>query len=136
MGVEDEYVAKSRRKKNRLKPYYPLIGFLVGLGLLISAFVLSDPVNKVLRNNILKSNYPFDNQTEMQYIVMGGLFVIFVLVAAMVYAVFAPKPSKLITEKQLEKEKEIKRKEALMAKKRKRQIQRKMAEDRKRKREG
>ena len=133
--MEDEYVAKSRRKKNKLRPYYPVIGFFLGLILLGVAFVLADPVNDMLRDSLLKDRYPYDIQTEMRYIVTGGLFIIFVLVAAMIYAVFAPKPTKLVTEKQLEKEKEIKRKEALAAKRRKRQIQRQMADERRRERE-
>ena len=125
--MEDEYVEKSRKKKNPLAKYFPVIGFILALCLAGIAYVLSKPLNELLQRQV--ANYPFDSADLIQLIVGAVIFVVGIMLAAMIYAAFAPRPTKLATEKQMEKERNEKIREKEIMKRRKREVNRKMAEE-------
>lgn len=126
--AEDEYV-RSKKKKNPLTPFLPVLGLVLAVALGAIAFILSKPAHEFL----MKQIETFPQETEVQYVVAGALFIVFLLFAGLIYAIFAPKQEKLVTERELKKEKDYKEKERLAAKKRKRQIQAKMAAERSKK---
>lgn len=134
MSFEDEYAVKPK-KKNPLNPFLPLIGLLLiaaagGIG-----FVLSKPLTEVLQTNVLPNNAQdiADNFETVQAIVGVITAIVILLFVAAIYALFAPKPTKLTTEKELQREKEEKLAEELARKKRKQEINRKMAQELKQK---
>src|SRR3972149_6025870 len=99
--MEDEYVEKSRKKKNPLAKYFPVIGFILALCRAGIAYVLPKPLNELLQRQV--ANYPFDSADLIQLIVGAVIFVVGIMLAAMIYAAFAPRPTQLAAEKQMEK---------------------------------
>jgi len=134
MSFEDVYASKPK-KKNALNAFLPLIGlFLIAAGAAVG-YVLSKPATEWLQNTVLPNNYDdiANNFETVQLIVGIVIAVILLLFTAMIYAAFAPKPTKLVSERELKKEKEDKLAEELARKKRKQEVNRKMAEETKRK---
>lgn len=134
MSFEDEYAVKPK-KKNPINAFLPLIGlFLIaaagGIG-----FVLSGPVTQSLQTSILASNADdiAQNYETVQLIVGIVIAIVILLFVAMIYAMFAPKPTKLTSEKELQREKEDRLAEQLARKRRKQEVNRKMAAELKQK---
>jgi uncharacterized BrkB/YihY/UPF0761 family membrane protein len=134
MSFEDEYAVKPK-KKNPINAFLPLIGlFLIaaagGIG-----FVLSGPVTQSLQTSILASNADdiAQNYELVQLIVGVVIAIVILLFVAMIYAMFAPKPTKLTSEKELQREKEERLAEQLARKRRKQEVNRKMAAELKQK---
>lgn len=134
MSFEDEYVSKPK-KKNALNAFLPLIGLFLIAAAAAVGFVLSKPATEWLRDTVLPNNYQdiTDNFETVQLIVGVVVAVVILLFTAMIYAAFAPKPTKLVSERELKKEKDDKLAEELARKKRKQEVNRKMAEETKRK---
>lgn len=121
----DEYEMRHRRKNWR-NILMPVMGLLLACAAAGIAFVGADPVSDLVRKNI-------DGVPEgdgLQLAVGFGLFLILMLVFVMFYAMFAPKPKKIISEKDLDKEKKMREKEKLQQKRRRRQVNLKMAQER------
>ena len=135
--MEDEYYgAKSGRKKKgtTIRAFLPVLGFLMIAAMGGVAYALSGPINLLLQDQ-LGNNYPVGQETVMQIVSGVVLFILFVLVAGLLYALFAPRTNKLATEQQMEKERREMWREKERKKRRQRQIQKKMAEDVRRKRQ-
>lgn len=134
MSFEDEYVAKPK-KKNALNAFLPLIGLFLIAAAVGVGFVMSGPVAGWLRDTVLVDNYDDINENfEVVKLVSGAVVaVIILLFAAMLYAAFAPKPTKLTNERELKREKEAKLAEQIARKKRKQEVNRKMAAENKHK---
>ena len=128
--MEDEYFGRKAGTKARgtsMRAFLPLIGFIV-IGILgVFAYILSDPLNVMLSERL--ANYPYDQMDMMQLFVGVVIFFVGLLFLGMLYAMFAPKPPKTVNERELEKEKLAKQRELLAKKRRKREIQKKMARD-------
>lgn len=125
--AEDEYRGR-RKKKNPLAPFLPLLGLVLAVALAAVAFILSAPVHDLLKENI--ADFPVE--TEVQYVIAVVLFIVLVLFAGMLYAAFAPKPPKLVSESELKRERiEIDR-EKRAKKKRRRELARKASRERER----
>ncbi|RMG84009.1 MAG: hypothetical protein D6712_12140 [Chloroflexi bacterium] len=128
--MEDEYFGRKAGAKARgtsMRAFLPLIGFIF-IGILgVFAFILSEPVNTLLSERM--ANYPYDQMETMRIVVGVVIFFVGLLFLGMLYAMFAPKPPKTVTERELEKEKRAKQQELLAKKRRKREIQKKMAQD-------
>ncbi|MDZ4669368.1 MAG: hypothetical protein SH821_00730 [Phototrophicales bacterium] len=134
MSFEDEYMSKAK-KKTPLNAFLPLIGLFLLAAAAGVGFSLSKPLTEWLQNTILPDNSQdiADNFEVVQLVVGAVVAVIILLFAAMMYAVLAPKPTKLTNERELKKEKEDKVAEDIARKKRRQEVNRKMAEETKRK---
>ncbi|MDX2076118.1 MAG: hypothetical protein SFZ02_06790 [bacterium] len=134
MSFEDEYVAKPK-KKNALGAFLPLIGLFLIAAAGAVGFVLSTPLTEWLQTSVLANNAAdiADNLDLVKLIVGIVVAIVLLLFTAMLYAAFAPKPTKLTNERELKKEKEDKLAEDLARKKRKQEVNRKMAAENKEK---
>jgi type VI protein secretion system component VasK len=109
------------RKKNPLKPFYPVIGLLIlilGGGF---AYLVSPSVTSWLDLRV-EGTFP----PQMRLIVAGVIFLLIILVLGMVFSVFQPKTPKGVSEKDLDKEKQERLKEQQAAAKRRKEMQTKM----------
>ena len=122
---DDEYEMRQNRRswRNILMPVMGLL-LLVCAGLI--GFALSEPATTFLRSNI--NNVPPGD--ELQAGVGFGIFLVLLLVFAAVYAMFAPKPTKIISENELAKEKQARDRERMAQKRRRREINQQMARER------
>ncbi|MBC7869404.1 MAG: hypothetical protein H7Y09_01085 [Chitinophagaceae bacterium] len=128
--MEDEYAAKKRRStKNPVTAFLPAIGLILAVVLAAVAYVISGPAHDFLA----KQDIGIPSNDEVQYVIAGVLWLLLVLLTAMIYAMFAPKPEKLATEAQMKKEKVANQKETLARKKRQHEINRQVAKDREQK---
>ena len=126
--MEDEYSGRYRpKKKNPMAKFFPVVGFLLALCLAGIAYVVSKPLNETLMNQV--ANYPFESADTIQLIVGAVIFLVGMMFIGLIYAAVAPRPTKLATEKQMEKERNEKLREKEMMKRRKREVNRKMAEE-------
>jgi hypothetical protein len=81
-----------------------------------------------LNNNLI--SIPNDQIDAFDWISRAIVFMVMLLVTALLYAVAAPKPKRLVTERGLDKERKERIKAEEDAKKRKKRAQHKMAEAR------
>lgn len=125
MSFEDEYVRK-KKKKDPITAFLPAIGLLLAVAIGAVSYILSDPAHQFLIDNM--NDVPADK--EVGYVVAVVIFIVLMLFIAMIYAAFAPKPTKLVSERQLQKEKDEMERERLQRKKRQREVQRKLSEER------
>ncbi len=131
--MEDEYIAKKRRSgKNPINAFLPAIGLILAVVLAAVAYVISGPAH----NFLIKQNIGIPSNQEVQYVLAGVIWLLLVLLTAMIYAMFAPKPEKLATEAQMKKEKVANQKEMLARKKRQQEINRQVAKEREQKKTG
>lgn len=129
MSFEDEYAGRGKREKNALAPFLPVIGFLLaGIAAVISFFV-SEPIHQFLIRQF-RGQIPVE--PEVRYIIAVAVFLVLILFVAMIYAAFAPKPTKTTSEKELEREKHELAREKAERKKRKALIKQEVARQRRR----
>jgi uncharacterized BrkB/YihY/UPF0761 family membrane protein len=126
MAFENEYV-KTKKKKSPLAPFLPVLGLILAVALVAIAYTLSPTVLELLEENI--DNFPKDTE-EIKYVVTGALFLVLLLFAGMIYALFSPKPPKLATDAQLRQERTDLERERRMKKRRRRETYKKMSEER------
>ncbi len=129
MSFEDEYAGRGRRQKNALAPFLPVIGFLLAGIVAVIAFFVSDPIHQFL---IRQFRGQVPTNPEVRYIIAVAVFLVLILLVAMIYAIFAPKPPKTTSEKQLEQEKREIAREKAERKKRKALIKQEAARQRRR----
>jgi uncharacterized ion transporter superfamily protein YfcC len=122
---EDEYEMKHRRKNWR-NILLPVMGLLLAGAVAGISFVGAKPITVILRENV--AGVPEGD--GLQVAVGFGIFLTLMLIFVMFYAIFAPKPTKMISEKDLDKEKKLRQKEKLEQKRRRRQVNLKMAQER------
>jgi len=136
MGFEDEYSGR-QKKKDPLKPYYPLLGLLLGLAFAAIAYAVAPPVHQFIYDSgfiktfpepkmdtgVLKDKYP-------TFAVAGVIFVALVLIATVIFALFAPKPQKQVTENELKDEKRAHEREVAARKRRQARIRQQAARER------
>lgn len=126
MSFEDSEYAMRQNRTNWRTVLLPVMGFLLaGAGAGI-AFVGAKPVTDLLRKTV--SGVPAGDGLTVA--VGFGLFMILMLVFAAFYAMFAPKPTKMISEQELDKEKKLREREKAAQKKRRRQVNLNMARER------
>ena len=122
---ESEYEIR-QNKKNWRTILLPVMGFLLAGAVAGIAFVGAKPITAILRENV--SGVPEGD--GLQVAVGFGIFLTLMLIFVMFYAIFAPKPTKMISEKELDKEKKLRQREKLEQKRRRRQINLEMARER------
>ena len=124
MGIEDEYSMRVRKRSWRTI-LLPVMGFIIaGLSALI-AFILSGPIGTRVRDSV--SGVTDDNFILVQGAVGFGIFLILLLIFAGIFSIMMPKPTKLVSEKQLERERQAREQEKVEHRRRRRQINREMA---------
>lgn len=108
-------------KRSLTAIFLPLFGLaVIGISLAVS-YVLSEPLYGVLADNF--SQLPsLNEQPEMQIATGFGIFLCIVMLMALVFAVFAPKPKARVSEASLQKEKEARKREALERDRRRKQM--------------
>jgi uncharacterized ion transporter superfamily protein YfcC len=122
---EDDYEMRNRRKSWRTI-LLPVMGLLLAVCAAGISFALAAPVTDAVRKNI--SGVPAGD--TLQIAIGFGIFIVLMLVFAALYGVFAPKPTKIISEKDLDKEKKLREKEKIAQRKRRRQVNLDMARER------
>ena len=127
MAFEDEYKGR-QKKKDPLKAFLPAIGLLLALAFAAIAFFLREPVQQLLIDqNVLTE--PVDE--KVGYVIGGVIFLVLMLFAGFIFALFAPKPAKRVTESELKKEREAMQREAQERKERRRKMQKQAFQERK-----
>ncbi|HEX2620113.1 MAG TPA: hypothetical protein VHL11_08195 [Phototrophicaceae bacterium] len=94
----------------------------------VIAFLLGPSVTNILSGFISIAPDQYDT---FDWLSRGIVFMVLILITAMVYTVAAPKPKRMVSEHDLDKERKARIKAQEEAKKRQRQVRVKMAEDRK-----
>lgn len=138
MSFENEYIRKAK-SHSAINKWLPALGFLLALAFAGIAFVLSDPVHQFIYEQFFQedefargiafTSESFDQQS-VQYGVAVVLWIIFVMVASFLYAAFAPKPTKLVAESTLKKERRQNEAEKRRAKIRKQELNKAVARER------
>lgn len=128
--MEDEYGGGIRKKERRgLRPLLPALGLVLVVAFGAISYVIGPEVAQ-----FAGAQLKFNVTKEVEYIFIGVLLLVFLGVTTIIIAAATPKKQtdKLATEQQLKKEKAEKEKEHLARKVRQREIQKKMAEERRR----
>lgn len=106
------------KKKDPLKPFYPVIGLVFAAIAAAVGFFASPFVLQLLKDTVLSSavgQLPGDD--VMQIVIGVMIFLVMVAVFAMIFAIFAPRPDKLATDQaviQQKQEMELERQRAKM----------------------
>jgi hypothetical protein len=126
MSMGDEYSGRQsgkKKQKSHIRAFLPALGLIMAVALAGVAYVASEPIHQLLMDNMPS----IPAAPEMQYVIAAVMWIIMLAIVGMVYAAAAPKPTKMISEKVLEKEKADRLREKRMVKKRKQQIARERA---------
>lgn len=116
----------SSAKNSPINAFLPVLGFLLIVSLGAVAYLVSGPAHRFL----LEQDFGIPANTEVQFVIAGILWLLLMLTSYMLYALFAPKPDKIATERHLKVEKAEKQKEDLARKKRQQELNRKVARER------
>jgi type VI protein secretion system component VasK len=129
MTDEDYRIRKA--KGVSIRAFLPFLGLVLMIVFGVIAWVLAPIVTDILYNNgVLQSLSP--ELLERFDLISGGMiFMVMVLITALLYAVAAPKPKKMVTERQLDKERKARIAAEVEAKQRKKKVQAQLAQERK-----
>lgn len=116
-GEEYQYGGKYNPRSWR-KILLPVMGFIILACSGAISYALSFPATQFVRQRV--EGLPED-EIGIQVVVGFSIFLVLIGVFAIFYAMLAPKPSKMISENQLEKEKKAREREYRERKKRNRQ---------------
>lgn len=110
------------KKPSPLKPFYPVIGLIILILFGAISYFLSRPVTELVdaRTTIALEF------AQLQLVIAIGIFIVLTLALAAVYSVFQPKTPKGVSERDLDREKQEKMREAAAANRRKKEMQAKM----------
>lgn len=125
----DDYGREGRKRKSTwMKSMAPVIGFLLLVACAVIAVILAPPLTNALRQSI-------DLPADLGEIVVGAIiFVTLLLVLFMFYAMLTPKKRRTtVTERELDKERQMRKAEKIATKKRKQKIAREMSKARNKK---
>ena len=111
------------KKKEPLKAFYPIIGLILMSIAGAVGYFSSEWAYELLGQYV--DNMPQDD-FQMQMVVAFAIFLVITVVFSAIFAVFAPKPPKMVSEKALMSEKQDRERERMRAKKRKAQMRKKM----------
>jgi uncharacterized membrane protein (DUF106 family) len=106
------------KKKDPLKPFYPVIGLVFAAIAAAVGFFASPFVLQLLKDTVLSSavgQLPADD--VMQIVIGVMIFLVMIALFGMIFAMFAPRPDKLSTDQaviQEKREREIERQRAKM----------------------
>ena len=117
MSFDDEYSMKYNRRSWRTI-LLPLMGFIIAACSAGIAYALSFVATPFVRQRI--QGLPDDD--GIQIVIGLSIFLVLIALFAIMYAIFAPKPTKMISESQLDKEKKERERELRERKKRNRKV--------------
>lgn len=122
MSSSKEYSSVKKAEKKRNNALSPVIGVIVIVIAGALAWFGAEPVF-----NWLLLNVPgIPAEPALQYVVMGVIFLLVVLLGGLFYSIVAPKPPKGISERDMDREKQRKAAEEQAAKRRKAEMRAKM----------
>lgn len=125
-SFQDEFgETPEEKKKTTINAFLPLFGLVLIIAFGAIAYVLSEPLTTLLRENV--DGIPAEQ--EVQYVVGGVIFLVMLMLSGMMYAMFAPKPQLRVTEAELKKERMLDAREKKARQLRKQQMNRKAAEE-------
>lgn len=117
-----EYGGKyAPKKKPWWQPFLPVLGLVMLIVFGGIAYLLSAPLFEFIDSRVAVRLAP-----QVQFLVAGAIFIVFVLLTAMIYSAFQPKMPKGVSEQDLDKEKKERQKEEAAANRRKKEMQAKM----------
>lgn len=134
MSFENEY-ARSKKKKDPIRAFLPVIGLVLIVCFAAISWVVHEPIRDALAENVTDLPQPGqDGFEEIGYVAGGAVFVVLLMITSLMYSAFAPKPEKIVSERELLREKKERAAEKKARERRKKEIYRQQAEDLRRKR--
>lgn len=123
MDYKSKYAEK---KKDPLRPFLPVIGLIIiaiagAVGYFGAPFAL-EAVQDFIPLEVTRQL----TSQQLEWIMMGIIFLLIVAVFATIFAIFAPKPSKLVKESTLKRERDEKELERRRTKARRRKMKARM----------
>jgi len=131
----DEYDMRHSRTNWRTI-LLPVMGFLLaGVAAAIAFALVEMGLAKQMLQTLKINSIPQAGAEFNQFkVAVGfGIFMVLLLIFASIYAMLAPKPTKMISEKELDQEKKLREKEKLLQRRRRRQVNLNMAKERREK---
>ncbi len=125
MMTDEDYKMKVAKKVS-IRAFLPVIGLFLIVCLGVIAFILGQPLNNQFGASL---NIPYTETGDL--IFSAVVFGIGILLLGLVFAVFAPKPPKMINERKLDRERKALHAEAKARKQAREQAKVKMARERK-----
>ena len=116
-------------KPSKRSPFLPVIGLILLIVAGAIAWFLSDPAYGFLRDNV----QGIPAQAVMRYIIAVAIFLVEILLVAAVYALFQPRTPRMVTEQELDREKQERLREREASDRRKKQMREKLREQSRRK---
>lgn len=118
-----------QKEKASIRAFLPAIGLIVAGLCAVVAIFLSSPVHNFL---IAQFGSQIPNAPEVQYVIAFGLFLVFITIFGLIYAFAAPKPEKMVSERELDREKREREAERRQIKKNKKMVKEKQRDERQR----
>ena len=130
MGMSEQERTPKAEKKDPMKTLMPFLGVILLVAFGLIAFGVREEAHRILVEDVKIDGFPKtaemggdpDDAQTTSYLVAIVIFVLEILIAGAVYALFAPKPEIRVSESDLKSEKRGMEKEAQLRKKRKRQM--------------
>ena len=133
MGTDEQEKKPKAEKKDPMKALMPFLGVILLVAFGLIAFGVREEAHRILVEDVKIDGFPItaeaartDSEKEdaemTSYLVAIVIFVLEILIAGAVYALFAPKPAIRVSEGDLKSEKRDMEKEVLLRKKRRRQM--------------
>lgn len=130
MMTDEDYSLK-KAKGTSIRAFFPIIGLILIIVFGVIAWILAPIVTDIVNNAGLLQGFPPELLERFDLISGGLIFMVMMLFTGLLYAVAAPKPTKSVSERDLDKERKARIAGEQEAKVRKKKAQAKMAADRK-----
>lgn len=129
MMTEEDYRVR-KAKGTSIRAFFPILGLILMIAFGVVAYVLAPLLTNLLDSSGLIAGLPPELYERMDLISGIIIFVVMMLSTALLYAIVAPKPKKVVTERDLDRERKARIAAEQEAKLRKKKVQAKMAEER------
>ncbi len=124
---QEQYGGKYAPKpKNRLRPFYPIIGLIVAAIAGAAAYFGAAPLYEIIRVELLENSPGLPQPEQMELLVGVMIFLVIVMVFALIFAAFQPRKTIQVSEQSLLKEKQEKEREIRRSRERQRSMREKM----------
>jgi hypothetical protein len=130
MSYDDQM--RIRERRDPMRKFLPAMGMILVVAFGAISWVLHEPLRDLLVEQI--SSLPRPNQDgfkEVGYVAGGTLFIVLVMLAALFYAAFAPKPDKKVSNQFLKEEKRMRELAKRDKQLRQREVRQAMSKERK-----
>ncbi len=114
------------KKKDPLRPFYPIIGLIVAAIAGAIAYFGASPAYELIRTNLLQNATGLPPVEQMELLVGVMIFLVIMMLFGLVFAAFQPRTPRAVTERGLLEEKQEKERERRRARQRQRSMREKM----------